>query len=85
MECDLKICDFGLATVKNHKINNDANLSSYVVTRWYRAPELLLKCNPNNYDSKIDMWSVGCVLAEMYLKKALFAERDLNKHILKMV
>ena len=61
--CDLKICDFGLATVKNGKINKDAQLTDYVVTRWFRAPELLLRFGSKNYDSKIDMWSVGCVLA----------------------
>jgi mitogen-activated protein kinase 1/3 len=42
-DCELKICDFGLATVKNQKINANYELTPYVVTRWFRAPELLLK------------------------------------------
>ena len=51
--CDLKICDFGLART------NEAptNMTEYVVTRWYRAPELLL--NAECYTPAIDMWSVG--------------------------
>jgi serine/threonine protein kinase len=72
-DCDLKIADFGLATVKNKEINKDYSLSKYVVTRWYRAPELLLKFREKDYTSKIDMWSVGCIFAELYLKKTLFA------------
>lgn len=42
-DLDLKICDFGLATVKTEKINKNYDLTDYVVTRWFRAPELLLK------------------------------------------
>lgn len=44
-------------------------MTKYVVTRWYRAPELLLSCH---YTSAIDMWSVGCILAEMLQRKPLF-------------
>lgn len=75
--CDLKICDFGLATVQNDQINTDHHLTEYVVTRWYRAPELLFKYRTFNYSSKIDMWSVGTVLAEMILKKVLFSKKTL--------
>jgi serine/threonine protein kinase len=70
--CDLKICDFGLATVKTENINRDFDLTEYVMTRWYRAPEVLLRYCSNEYDSKIDMWSAGCVFAEMFLRKVLF-------------
>jgi mitogen-activated protein kinase 1/3 len=38
-------------------------LTSHVVTRWYRAPEIILI--EKNYDAKIDMWSVGCIYAEL--------------------
>jgi len=38
-------------------------MTEYVVTRWYRAPELLLSCE--HYTAAIDMWSVGCILAEL--------------------
>ncbi len=78
-DCDLKICDFGLATIKNEKINKNYELTNYVVTRWFRAPEILLKYNEKNYDSQIDLWSVGCVFAELYLKKVLFGQADLSR------
>jgi serine/threonine protein kinase len=78
-KCDLRICDFGLATVKNQSINATYDLTPYVVTRWFRAPELLLKYQMKNYSAKIDMWSAGCVFAELYLRKVLFGEKDLAK------
>lgn len=43
----------------------------YVVTRWYRAPELMLSVR--NYNAAIDVWSVGCILAEMLDRKPLCA------------
>jgi serine/threonine protein kinase len=51
--CDLKICDFGLARTAAE--GADAHMTEYVVTRWYRAPELLLSCD--TYDAAIDVWS----------------------------
>ena len=58
--CDLAICDFGLA----RGFDDDAGkLTEYVVTRWYRAPELL--CETKDYDEAIDVWSVGCIFAEI--------------------
>ena len=44
--------------------------SMYVVTRWYRAPEILLNCR--HYGAAIDVWSVGCIMAELLLRKPLF-------------
>jgi serine/threonine protein kinase len=70
--CDLKICDLGLARVSTHPAKS--MLTCYVVTRWYRAPELLL--GTKNYTSAIDMWSVGCILAELLGRKALFQGKD---------
>lgn len=58
--CDLRICDLGLARLSEH-MNNDQTV--YVVTRWYRAPELLL--GKRDYDKSIDLWSCGCILAEL--------------------
>lgn len=49
-------------------------MTEYVVTRWYRAPELLLSCD--KYDAAIDIWSVGCILAELFLRKPLFPGKD---------
>jgi len=66
--CKLKIADFGLARGVCKQEEN--NLTEYVVTRWYRAPEVM--CCAKHYDAKVDVWSVGCILAEMMLRKPLF-------------
>ncbi|KAJ1378875.1 Serine/threonine-protein kinase, active site [Sesbania bispinosa] len=65
--CDLKICDFGLARTNCSK---NQFMTEYVVTRWYRAPELLLCCD--NYGTSIDVWSVGCIFAELLGRKPIF-------------
>lgn len=65
--CDLKICDFGLARTSSSK---GQFMTEYVVTRWYRAPELLLCCD--NYGTSIDVWSVGCIFAELLGRKPIF-------------
>ena len=49
-------------------------MTEYVVTRWYRAPELLLSCA--EYTSAIDVWSVGCIFAELLGRKPLFPGKD---------
>ena len=69
--CDLCICDFGLA---RSMVERGAMMTSYVVTRWYRAPELLL--NSEEYAASIDMWSVGCILAEIIDRKPIFPGKD---------
>nr|ABF82263.1 MAP kinase [Cicer arietinum] len=68
--CDLKIIDFGLA---RPTMESDF-MTEYVVTRWYRAPELLL--NSSDYTSAIDVWSVGCIFMELMNKKPLFPGKD---------
>jgi len=70
--CDLKICDFGLA--RGVDDSRTQALTEYVVTRWYRAPELLVE--NSTYDQGIDIWSVGCILAECLGRKALLPGRD---------
>lgn len=65
--CALKICDFGLARTGN---DSGQFMTEYVVTRWYRAPELLLYCD--NYGTSIDVWSVGCIFAEILGRKPIF-------------
>eukprot|EP01061_Rhynchopus_euleeides_P009371 TRINITY_DN1853_c0_g1_i1.p1 TRINITY_DN1853_c0_g1~~TRINITY_DN1853_c0_g1_i1.p1 ORF type:complete len:382 (+),score=155.19 TRINITY_DN1853_c0_g1_i1:289-1434(+) len=67
--CDLLICDFGLA--RGYDKNE---LTDYVVTRWYRPPELLLLSN--HYTPAVDIWSIGCILAELLNRKPLFPGRD---------
>ena len=71
--CDLKICDFGLARTNTQDTNRDF-MTEYVVTRWYRAPELLLSCA--EYSVAIDVWSCGCILAELLGRKPLFPGKD---------
>jgi serine/threonine protein kinase len=69
--CDLKVCDFGLARGVNDEI---LDLTEYVVTRWYRAPEIMLACREYTY--AIDVWAVGCILAELLARKPLFPGDD---------
>lgn len=79
--CDLKICDFGLARMS--EVPERAQMMTcYVVTRWYRPPELLL--GSKKYTDAIDMWSVGCILAELVGRKALFAGKDYI-HMIKLI
>ncbi|OWM68858.1 mitogen-activated protein kinase homolog NTF6 [Punica granatum] len=68
--CDLKICDFGLARTTSET----DFMTEYVVTRWYRAPELLLNCS--EYTAAIDIWSVGCILMEIITREPLFPGKD---------
>ncbi|KMZ65556.1 hypothetical protein ZOSMA_31G01470 [Zostera marina] len=68
--CDLKIGDFGLARTTSET----DFMTEYVVTRWYRAPELLLNCS--EYTAAIDIWSVGCILGEIATRTALFPGKD---------
>jgi tRNA A-37 threonylcarbamoyl transferase component Bud32 len=87
--CDLKICDFGLARgihddpkcgedESRDDIDVERNgtllLTEYVVTRWYRAPEIMLACHEYSYG--VDMWSVGCIFAELLLRKPYFPGDD---------
>lgn len=68
--CDLKIGDFGLARTTSET----DFMTEYVVTRWYRAPELLLNCT--EYTAAIDMWSVGCIFGEIATREPLFPGKD---------
>ncbi|XP_011840991.1 PREDICTED: mitogen-activated protein kinase 12, partial [Mandrillus leucophaeus] len=67
-DCELKILDFGLAR------QADSEMTGYVVTRWYRAPEVIL--NWMRYTQTVDIWSVGCIMAEMITGKTLFKGSD---------
>jgi serine/threonine protein kinase len=78
LRCELKVCDFGLSRVvqpskaqtetsaegqPKRNNNNNNPLTGHVVTRWYRAPELILMMP--EYDTAIDVWSIGCILGEL--------------------
>eukprot|EP00759_Apiculatamorpha_spiralis_P029334 PhF_6_TR31514/c2_g1_i1/m.46435/K08829/MAK; male germ cell-associated kinase len=62
----VKIADFGLAK----EVRCKPPLTDYVSTRWYRAPEVLLQ--DKTYNSPIDLWACGCILAELYMLRPLF-------------
>jgi serine/threonine protein kinase len=76
--CDLKICDFGLARGMDQESTADTadagDMTEYVVTRWYRAPEIMLAVK--QYGPAIDMWSAGCIFGELMSRKPLFPGND---------
>lgn len=79
--CHVRITDFGQARERPIGIGPDADenvsdpMTSHVVTRWFRAPELML--SPDGlYTYAVDMWSTGCVLAELLRRKTLFPGKD---------
>ncbi|KAF5951439.1 hypothetical protein HYC85_009383 [Camellia sinensis] len=74
--CKLKICDFGLARVAFKDTPTAIFWTDYVATRWYRAPEL---CGSffSKYTPAIDIWSVGCVFAEVLTGKPLFPGKNI--------
>ncbi|XP_066368179.1 mitogen-activated protein kinase 7-like isoform X2 [Miscanthus floridulus] len=73
--CKLKICDFGLARVAFNDSPTTVFWTDYVATRWYRAPEL---CGSffSKYSPAIDMWSIGCIFAEILTGKPLFPGKN---------
>ncbi|KAL6634692.1 hypothetical protein ACP70R_027363 [Stipagrostis hirtigluma subsp. patula] len=80
---ELKICDFGLSRQYGSPLKP---YTQPVVTLWYRAPELLL--GATEYSTAIDMWSLGCIMAELILKQPLFkgeSEIDQLKKIFEML
>jgi p38 MAP kinase len=71
-----QICDFGLARIQ------DPQMTGYVSTRYYRAPEIMLTWQ--KYDVAVDIWSTGCIFAEMLEGKPLFPGKDRTSHVLIM-
>ncbi|XP_052138285.1 probable serine/threonine-protein kinase At1g54610 [Oryza glaberrima] len=68
---ELKVADFGLANVFD--ASSAAAMTSRVVTLWYRPPELLLGATA--YDASVDLWSAGCVFAEMHARRPILQGR----------
>ena len=71
-DLDIKICDFGLA--REEPKDDDPFMTDYVTMRWYRAPELVMESK--QYNEAVDMWGIGCILAEMLGSKPLFRGVD---------
>lgn len=84
--CDLKICDFGLARVDFEDSNVTSTkvkaMTDYVATRWYRAPEIIT--GYVEYTKAVDMWAVGCILAELLGRKPLWPGSD-SQHQLGLI
>ena len=64
----IQICDFGLARVSEP--NEDSSMTQEVVTQYYRSPEILMGATYYSYE--IDIWSVGCIFAELLSRRILF-------------
>ncbi|VDD87072.1 unnamed protein product [Enterobius vermicularis] len=74
-DCLIKIGDFGMARLVEQCVYETGNfMTQYVATRWYRAPELLFSLL--EYDTMVDIWSTGCIFAEMMLRRQLFPGKD---------
>lgn len=67
--CTLKILDFGLARSQGC----DSNMTPYVVTRYYRSPEVVLNMR---YEANVDIWSLGCIMGEMVRHRVIFRGTD---------
>lgn len=81
---DVKISDFGQSNVVTDEINKDYNLTKYVTTRYYRAPELYLNYK-KGYDKSMDMWSIGCIIAELFNKTVFVNAASTNQYLESMV
>ncbi|KAI9193241.1 kinase-like domain-containing protein [Polychytrium aggregatum] len=76
---ELKLADFGLARAFGIPVNT---FSNEVVTLWYRAPDVLL--GSRNYSTSIDIWSAGCIMAEMFSGKPLFPGKTNDDELIKI-
>lgn len=77
----LKICDLGTAIDRDDAATARSEITPYLVSRFYRAPEIILGMH---YDYGVDMWSIGCTLYELYTGKILFTG-DSNNQMLKAI
>lgn len=74
----VKVADFGLA----REIRSKPPYTDYVSTRWYRAPELLLRST--NYNSPVDIFAAGCIMAELFMGRPLFAGSSEGDQLMKV-
>ena len=78
VDCSLIICDFGLSCMLNEE-DDEVRTRTYVISLWYRPPELLTRRWSVAYGLEVDMWSAGCVVAEIYARRALFKARTIRE------
>lgn len=74
---EIKLADFGLARIYEQM----QTLTTVVVTLWYRAPEVLMQ---SSYASSVDIWSCGCIFAELYRRRPLFEGQSENDQLSKI-
>lgn len=74
----IKICDFGSAKILDSKLN-----TPYIVSRYYRAPELILACS--DYTQAIDVWAIGCIFAEFMTLQPLFPGKTEGSQFIEQV
>ena len=74
----VKICDFGSAKLLGEQKN-----TPYIVSRYYRAPELILSCS--DYGAPIDVWAIGCIFAEFLTLRPLFPGKTEGSQLLEQV
>ena len=81
LNCDIKIGDLGMAKCIDYNTNSLVPMTEYVATRWYRAPEIMLW---KRYGFEVDVWSVGCIMAELLTRQPLFPGQDLQDQLRKV-
>lgn len=81
-DCALAICDFGLA--RDEQVSSSSDLTQYVVTRWYRPPEVI-GMGSSQYGSAVDMWSLGLIFAELLAGKTLLPGNDYISQLIMIV
>ena len=75
----VKICDFGSA-----KVLSPSGLNTpYIVSRYYRAPELILACS--DYTTAIDVWAIGCILAEFLTRRPIFPGKTEGSQLIEQI
>lgn len=81
-DCTLAICDFGLA--RDDQCTQTSALTEYVVTRWYRPPEVL-GMGSHRYTNAVDVWSLGLIFAELMVGKTLLPGSDYIHQLIMIV
>lgn len=83
----VSLCDFGLARLVDQAfLDDEPDLSNEVVTKCYRPPELFL--GNSVYSNKVDIWSLGCVIVELFTRKTCFSmesSKDILENIVRKV